>query len=282
MIANNYAAMKRVQEFARKELTLDLVFELHEEITEETLDEPDAAGRFRRSDEEVLVTSADGDVLHRPPPASELKARFEEFRAFANEASPDYYLHPVVRSILIHFWLAYDHPFVDGNGRVARALFYWSMLRHGYWLAEFLSISSILHDAPSKYARSFLYAETDDNDATYFVVYQLEVLERSIRELRDHLARKMRAARGLQHRLREIDLNHRQLALLTHALRHPDGEYTIQSHKNSHRIVYQTARTDLLDLSDRRLLVRVRRGRRFVFRVPGDLEERLTELSRRS
>ena len=50
----------------------------------------------------------------------------------------------VVRAILVHFWLAYDHPFVDGNGRTARALFYWVMAREGYWLCEYVSISRIL------------------------------------------------------------------------------------------------------------------------------------------
>ena len=65
------------------------------------------------------------------------------------------FLHPVIRSILLHFWVAYDHPFVDGNGRNARALFYWSMLRHGFWLAEFFSISHEILKAPRKYYRAF-------------------------------------------------------------------------------------------------------------------------------
>ena len=65
-------------------------------------------------------------------------------RAFANGLTPDKFIHPVIRSMILHFWLAYDHPFVDGNGRTARALFYWSMLKYGYELFEFLSISRIL------------------------------------------------------------------------------------------------------------------------------------------
>ena len=88
---------------------------------------------------------------------------------FANSKTPEGFVHPVLRSIILHFWLAYDHPFVDGNGRVARALFYWSMLRHGYWLFEFVSISQIILKAPVKYGRAFLYTETDDNDLTYFI-----------------------------------------------------------------------------------------------------------------
>lgn len=52
----------------------------------------------------------------------------------------------------LHFMLGYEHPFVDGNGRVARAMFDWAMLRNGYWLFEFISVSRIIRQAPAKYA----------------------------------------------------------------------------------------------------------------------------------
>src|SRR5205814_10028127 len=58
--------------------------------------------------------------------------------------------HPMVRSMILHFWLAYDHPFVDGNGRTARALFYWSMLRNGYWMFEYITISKIILSGPDR------------------------------------------------------------------------------------------------------------------------------------
>ena len=99
---------------------------------------------------------------------------------FANGKTPEQFVHPVVRAIILHFWLAYDHPFVDGNGRTARALFYWLMLRHGYWLFEFISISEVILKAPVKYGEAFLYTETDQNDLTYFIIHQVEVIRKSI------------------------------------------------------------------------------------------------------
>jgi len=56
--------------------------------------------------------------------------------------------------------------------------FYWSMLHHGYGLFDFLSISRILRKAPGKYARSFLYTETDENDLTYFILHQLDAISK--------------------------------------------------------------------------------------------------------
>ena len=177
--------------------------------------------------------------------------------------------------------LSTDNPrfFVDGNGRTARALFYWSMLRQGYWLSSFVSISGILRHAPAQYARSFLYTETDDNDLTYFIIYQLQILRRAIDVLGELLERKSREIRKVERLLRpSVGFNHRQIALLGHALRRSTARYTIESHQTSHDVVYQTARTDLQELADRGLLERRKVGRRFVFSPPPDLIQRLQQL----
>jgi len=56
----------------------------------------------------------------------------EAMCAFVNGRDTEPFIHPAIRAMILHFWLAYDHPFVDGNGRTARALFYWAMLRPGH------------------------------------------------------------------------------------------------------------------------------------------------------
>jgi len=199
---------------------------------------------------------------------------------FANGKTPDGFIYPAIRSIILHFWLSYDHPFVDGNGRTARALFYWSMLRHKYWLCEFISISQIILNAPAKYVRSFLYTETDENDLTYFILYQLEVVRRAVDELHAYIKRKTKQLQKLERELRGIALlNHRQRALVGHAIRHPDQRYTIQSHRVSHNVVYQTARADLLDLQERGLLCAKKIGRTLHFTPAIDLEKKLAEVS---
>ena len=281
MILNNYLAMKTIGQIDSQLLTRELIFELHRQLTQDTLDHPDGVGRFRRSDETVLVVdSADGTVHHSPPPADELAQRMEAMCEFANGKTPGAFIHPILRSIILHFWLAFDHPFVDGNGRTARALFYWSMLRHGYWLCEYISISHILLKAPAKYSRAFLYSETDDNDLTYFILYQLEVIDRAIRALHGYIKRKAEEVQRLEAGLKDLSiLNHRQRALLSHALRHPSQRYTIYGHQASHNVVYQTARLDLLDLQERGLLTAVKISRRWYFSPASDLEEKLAGLS---
>lgn len=280
MIINNFRAMEYVGENRREKLTPELVCTLHRIVTDRTLDDPRDAGRLQEPGEvRVKVFDEQGKLLHVPPPAEQLPERMDALCRFANGEEPAGWVHPVIRAIIVHFWLAYDHPFVDGNGRTARALFYWSMLRQGYWLTEFLSISNILTKAPSKYSRAFLLTETDDRDLTYFIIYQLEVIIRAIEELNQHLQRKMAEVKKVERLLRNSDeFNHRQLAVVSHALRHPDALYTVESHRSSHNIATQTARLDLTKLADRGLLMRGSLGRAYYFVAPEDLPERLRRL----
>jgi Fic family protein len=230
MILNNFSAMKRINTLTDEPLSTELVFDIHQLVTEKTLDDSSAAGRFRKATEKVHVIDMYNEVFHDPPPAKQLEERMTAMCDFANDKTPKYFIHPVIRAIILHFWLAYDHPFVDGNGRTARALFYWLMLRERYWLFEFISISQIIVKAPSKYARAFLYTETDDNDLTYFIHYHLNIILQAIKALYEYIERKTKKLQAIENQLRGIIvLNHRQRALISHALRHPRHRYTIKS-----------------------------------------------------
>lgn len=282
MIVNNYLAMRRAVELATSSepLTPDRVLELHRIVTDRTLDDESEAGRLQRPGEDRVFVDWDGELLHRPPPAEELPARLKRLCAFANGDVGEGFLHPVVRAVLLHFWIGYDHPFADGNGRTARALFYWSMLRSGYWLAEYISISSILRRSLREYVMSYLHAETDSNDVTYFVIHQLEVLERAIDELRAYLERRVSEVSEVERLLRAVSsLNHRQLAVIGEALRDPDAYFTIAGHERLHRVAYQSARTDLLGLEDLGVFKRVQAGKKFEFWPVDDLSDRLRALA---
>ena len=285
MIFNNYRAMDTIQRVKTQPLTPKRILELHRLLTEDTMDDPADAGKLRNSDDVRVEVHRDGTVLHQPPLAKELPARLARLCQFANGNEKDEpFVHPVIRAILIHFMIGYDHPFVDGNGRTARALFYWSMARQGFGLMEFLSISHILRKAPAQYVKAYLHTETDDNDTTYFIIHQLEVIRKAIDALHDYLEQTVREQRetgrllASSPRLRD-KLNHRQIALLTHALKHPGERYRVEGHQRSHVVVYETARSDLLGLAKLGLLEKTRAGRAFVFTAPDNLRERIDRLA---
>lgn len=283
MIINNYAAMHRIRELRNEKMTPELVQEIHRIVTDGTLEDESAAGRLQRPDD-IRVgiydnTNGVDTLLHQPPDAVELPSRLDALCAFANaDQDEDFWIQPVLRALTIHFMMGYDHYFEDGNGRTARALFYWSMLREGYWLAEFLSISRILKQAPSKYAASYLHVEQDSGDLTYFYDFHLGVILRAIDDLNSYLNRKLSEVSEMQLALSATpgQFNHRQMALLHHVLKIPDAVITVESHARSHNIANETARRDLNALESRRLLHREKISKRNVWMAAKDFGQSMT------
>ena len=264
MVVNNYKAMVQLLKMTGRDLTTADLLEIHAVLGADSLDLPDAAGRLRRPDEPVRVEDAQsGEVWFTPPPAGTLPTLLGNMLAFANaggESEP--FIHPLVRAIVLHFWMAYLHPFVDGNGRMARALFYWQLLRSGYDFAQYLSISGPIDRSRRSYYLAFAYTETDDGDLTYFLLHQLSVLRRATRELVEHLKDRSARLRHLTNAVRGMEsLNHRQQAALMFVIRNPHLGLTVNGHGNSHSISYLTARKDLQDLEAGGYLTRVRVGR---------------------
>lgn len=280
MIANNYSAMRFIREHRSEDLTPALVCQLHEILTEGTLDNPSAAGQLQLPGDVRVGVWSEGDnvQLHQPPAATELPERLAALCAFANGAGEGW-LHPILRAVITHFMVGYDHYFVDGNGRTARALFYWVALKNEYWLLEFVAISRILKDAPARYAKSYLHTETDDGDVTYFAIEQVRVINQAIDGLHAYLARKSAEVASAHGVLSELGVNQRQAAIVEGILRGSVSRLTVASHARSHNVTLATARTDLRRLEELGVLSHHKEGRQGVwFSAPG-VERRLAELS---
>lgn len=274
MIFNNWNTIQYLRENRKMKLTPTVLCEIHAMITDKTLEHSEDAGRIRLKDD-VTVNYHD-EVIHTPPPAALLPGRMQKFCDFANNDDPNHWIHPVVKACMLHFWIGYDHPFVDGNGRTARAIFYWYMLSRGYRLFEFLSISRFFLKAPVSYAKAYLYTETDKGDLTYFIKYNLKIIQLAFKDLHHYLRRKQQELSDVNALLRNHPgLNFRQRRFLAHVVRHVNEEHTFRSYETSHKVVYQTARTDLLDLVNRGLLNMEKRGKAFVFLPVRDLVQRL-------
>lgn len=277
MVMNNYRTMRLLTELKEQPLTPGMILRIHGEMTAGTLKDSAHEGKLRGPDDDVRVEDEEsGEVFHTPPDASDLPERMVKLCEFANETGMTGFLHPVIRSILLHFWIAYDHPFVDGNGRTARALFYWSMLRNDYWLAEYFSISHEILKAPKQYYRAFLHTETDGNDLNYFLLHQLEIIFDSIQSLRESIRIKQEEAESLRRNLGAGgEFNHRQIALLKHALKHPFAVYTVVGHQTSHGTSNQTAKNDIAALEAKGFLQRGKIGKAFVYSPAPDLVGKL-------
>lgn len=279
MIVNNYRTIQMLRDHTAEPLSLEMICTIQESMTRDTLENPRDAGRLRSAADKVEVVDVrDGEVIHIPPPAEELSERLTLLCKFANQQDEGPFLHPVIRAILLHFWLAYDHPFVDGNGRTARALFYWSMLRSGYWIFEYIPISRIINRSPIRYSRAYQYAESDESDATYFIMFHLRAIRQAQTNLDEYLLRQHQKANEARRLVTHFpDLNHRQAAVLRDAVSGRHDEYTIESHRHSYGVSYGTAYGDLKALAERGLLKSIRRGKQWVFYAAEDLSDLLRE-----
>lgn len=281
MVLNNFRAMQFIK--ARKDdpLTIAMLLELHKIVTEETMDNPADAGRIRAADDVQVVDETTGEILHQPPPAKELDGRLEKLIKFANK-KPDAknWIHPLVRAFILHFMLSYEHPFVDGNGRVARALFYWLALKEGYWLIEYVSISAIIAESKIQYGKAFLHTETDAADLTYFLIYHADILKTAIAKLAEFVGRKRQEVRAFEKRIgdrrRPDAFNHRQSWLLNEFARNRLPRVTVAEHLKRHAVSYLTARKDLEGLVEAGCLEKRRVGKAAIYRPVRDLIRVLT------
>jgi Fic family protein len=246
MILNNYRTVERIRDLAKDDLTSERMLEIHRLVTEGTLDEPSQEGAFRQDDEVSVVDAIDGDVVYRPPAYPEVPGYVEALCQFFNHDDENRFIHPIVKACIIHFWVGWLHPFVDGNGRTARALFYWFLLRRGYWLVEYLSISSIILKSRTQYARAFLYTEYDDHDLTYFILYQTKVMRQALDSLKEYLERKAAQKQRNARLLRQVPgLNPRQAQVLTWLAEEINGYFTVRELQTRLGVSNQTARNDL-------------------------------------
>lgn len=245
MIANNYETIRFIAENRHTNLTPELLLHIHELMTHKTLDNNSEAGQFRNSDDIVVGDGITGEVAHTPPPSSEIPKFIDNLCEFFNAKDSTTFIHPIIRGIVMHFMIGYIHPFTDGNGRTARALFYWYMLRRGYWLTEYLSISRVIAKSKRQYEKAYLYTEADEMDLGYFVSYHLRVLQQAFEQLKIYLQRKQIERAATHIFLRKGTLNARQAQILKDFEDAPTQMITASEVQNSFAITHQTAKADI-------------------------------------
>ncbi len=266
MILNNYQTMLRIErEFKDQPLSLDLLFQIHALLTEGTLDNEQEVGVFRDDEgkpehERVAVRSnTDDTIYHMPPPVSFVRTEMERFVRYANddqETRDTGFMHPIVKAIILHFWIGYLHPFADGNGRLARALFYWYLLRKGYWGFSYIPLSAAIKQSAGQYGKAYLYTEQDDLDLTYFIDYNLRQIQKARRDFQEYVEKKYidnsRSARMIRER---YAFNDRQIQLIRYFMDKAHESTTLKTHMHVHGISRPTAMHDFKELEEHGLVV---------------------------
>ncbi len=265
MIVNAYKTMRHLKEMRERQLTPTLICEIQSKITEGTLDEGQV-GKFRENNEVMVVDNVTGQKVHTPPDHKSIPGTIDMLCKFMN-SEDEVFLHPILKATVLHFMIGYLHPFSNGNGRTARALFYWYTLKHGYWLFEYMPISKAIKEAPARYSRAYIYTENDENDLTYFFVFQLRQLKIALKAFKEYIKQKRAEAEKTREILRKDDqINFRQSDIVLRFMRHPLKHFSIMEIQKTYGVVYQTARSDLEFLARIGYCEKLKVGRRFTYR----------------
>ncbi|MEO6134051.1 MAG: Fic family protein [Ginsengibacter sp.] len=244
MIMNNFITMKHIIQHKNDEITLQNILNVHKLISNQTLQDSRDEGTLRDNDEVYVVDHISGEIVHTPPLQTELEELINDLCAFCNNESDDF-IHPIIKGCIAHFMIGWIHPFSDGNGRTARAIFYWYMLKKGYWLTEYLSISKIIKDTKAQYEKAYLYTEIDDHDLSYFITYHVKTMEKSFEALKDYINRKQREVFQAAKFMQIPNVNDRMAQILK--IVHDDAERILNTKEIESRfnISNFTARSDL-------------------------------------
>jgi fic family protein len=283
MILNNYRLMQEAIKLKDEELSLDLILNLHRIATEHAIENNATPGQFRE-DNQTYIMGEKNEILFTPPLFEELRSYIDDLCIFVNtdhNSSTNNFIHPVIKAVIIHFFIGFIHPFGDGNGRTARALFYWFMLKNGYWLFEYISISRLLKSAPASYCKAYLYTESDDLDMTYFIFYQVDIIKRAIQDLHKYISSKQKKTQDFisniisdKNQLLK-NLSYRQIQILQKAAKEPGKIFSAKEISNEYVISDNTARKDLNQLAELKLLATLKKGKSTNYISPNDLLERL-------
>lgn len=265
MILNNYEAMQWIVANKNLPFTIDTIKTIHAILTKSTLSD-DEEGSFRKTNDINVVDVQTGEAVYIPPKFEELEKLMTALCAFGNdEQKISFFLHPITKAIIIHFLIGYIHPFVDGNGRTARTLFYWYLLKHGYWLTEYLSVSRIMLNSKAQYARAYLHTEQDDNDLTYFIIYNLNAIHLALEDLRKYIKRKAAEKQNAMTLLRNTNFNERQIIIVQELIQDSTLFFSVQQVQNKFGVSNQTARNDLNGLVSQGIFEERRNGHRIQF-----------------
>ncbi len=244
MIVNNYLTIKYITQNKTDDLTAESLLYIHSLISNETLDFKTEEGCFRKINDIYIINHSSSEVVHTPPNFTEIPNLINSICDFFNNEEIEF-IHPIIKGIIIHFMVGWIHPFTDGNGRTARAIFYWYLLKKGYWLTEYLSISKAIQSTKNQYEKAYLYTETDDNDLTYFVTYNLKVMEKAFENLKNYIQLKQKELKTTHKFIKIENVNERQAQILQLVYNQAEIVFSIKEIENRFAVSNYTSRTDL-------------------------------------
>lgn len=211
----NYRKVLNYIDRKSKQITEKDLLAVHKLTVEKVL-RPEASGKYRKT-QVVVKNSKTGEISFKPPEASTVQNLINEFFGWLISDTGSE-IHPVLVAGITHYVLAYIHPFVDGNGRTARALATLVLFSRGYDIKKFFSLEEYFDRNAKRYYETLQFvsnqkAELADKDLTPWLEYFCEGLAEELERVKERV-RKLSLDSKLKGRTGQIALSERQLKLV--------------------------------------------------------------------
>lgn len=183
-VINYREVMEQIEKYpisnVQFQITEELLVDLHK-LTVNKILPPETAGVYRKT-QVVVRNSHTGDVSFRPPEAVAVPYQIHDFLEFANAESD---IHTVLKSGIMHYEFVRIHPFLDGNGRVARALSTLILFQQGYDIRRFFSLEEYFDSDAVRYYESLQSVAKANGDITPWLEYFTEGLAIELTKIKE-------------------------------------------------------------------------------------------------
>lgn len=247
-------------------ITEENLFRLYQMTIGDFLPEEDRLlpGHWYRNDG---VTVIDSKTEHTDLPWQKLPAYMKELVTFAAEKAAQ---NDLIKASVLHFALAYLHPYFDGNGRMARLLHLWYLVQQGYSSALFVPMSRFVEESCARYYKAYTRVEQNQQisgvlDVTPFLVYFAESVYYRLGEDQPQ----PRTLQVFEEALRQGKVTEKERALWQFVLTAYGSEEfsTKRLEKDFGNAAYATIRSFVLKFERLGLLASVHYGNRVKYRI---------------
>jgi len=203
--------------------TIETILEIHK-LTIEKILPAESSGKFRVR-QVVIKNTQTGQISYTPPPAVEVPYLIEDLVNWINSDEAKQ-VHPVIKAGIIHYEIARIHPFVDGNGRVARSVATLVMFLDGYDIKKFFSFEEYFDENPMQYYLTLqavsnqLVLDTHERDLTPWLEYFTEGVAIELSRVKEKVQRISVDARIKDKLGEQLILNERQMLIMEYLHRH--------------------------------------------------------------
>jgi Fic family protein len=241
----NYVKMleyiDKLGEERAKHISEEIILKIHQLTTQGILPE-EQAGRYRKV--AVAVVNGYGRVVFQPPPKNKVPGLMKDFVLWLN-SDRAHELYPVLLSGISHYEFVRIHPFVDGNGRTARALATLILYLKGFDTKRFFALDDYYNENRGRYYAALQTVDQKTLDITLWLDYFCEGVAVSMNRVKDEIL-ELSFDRRMKEKKGQIFLNERQRKVLKYLQTNP--KITTEEYQNMFNVSERTARNHLNEL----------------------------------